>query len=328
MRRIALLALAASLTGCLSTSHRIRKTELMQLAQQQPQQRGARVRVLQTFAGDEPPAAPRDSSGGYVYVGVHSHGHGHAGGGGSVSGGGGGRGNVAAVKTSEGKFWFVGAALAAIGFAATEGARYDGYIALSPNHPVHLYGPNGEYMWVPLGQLDATQAAWASRAYIRSEEGSISYLGRRPLDRVGFTYSVFGGMSDFPSEDGTERRGFMSHIQFGYWPAQQLGIHFDIGMGWTENGLGDAVFDLRNALEIDLMPLQVGRFHAGAYGQIGIGVRWEDGYHEDDDQSTYWSVGPMVQIDWTTRLAVTGRAGLTKIYGETASEALIGLSIY
>jgi hypothetical protein len=315
----ATLALVATLSACLSTSHRISRDELANLARTAPAARGERVQVLQTFAGDEPPAAPRGGGGVYVGVGVStSVGHSHSR----------PRGGSAARMTDKGKWWFLVAALAAVGFAASEGARYDGWVRVTPAHPLHLYGPSGEYTWIPLGSLSPDQAAWASRAYLRQEEGPWTTLGRRPLDRRGFTYSVLGGASEFPSEDLTERPGFLGHIQFGYHPAQQLGILFDVSTGWTENGLGDAVFDLRNALELQLFPLTVGILHAGVYGQIGLGTRWEDGYHEDDDRSTLWSVGPLLQLELTTRLAITGRAGLTGVYGARASEFGIGLSVY
>ena len=83
MKRTLDVVLATALSGCLSTSHRIPNRELQALATMPPEQRGARVRVIQSFAGDDaPPAAPRAQGGavivvdGPLHVGPRAHHHG------------------------------------------------------------------------------------------------------------------------------------------------------------------------------------------------------------------------------------------------------------
>jgi hypothetical protein len=50
-----LLAAALASVGCASASYRIPHDELMRLSQTAPEQRGQRVRVIQSLGGDEPP---------------------------------------------------------------------------------------------------------------------------------------------------------------------------------------------------------------------------------------------------------------------------------
>lgn len=329
LRAIALCVAAAVGAGCLSTTHRIPNRALAELAAKPPEQRSAKVRVVQSFAGDEPPAAQRVDDGTpvvYVGVGGHSHGHGHHG---SVRGGshgvGGGEARAAA---RDSKGWIIIAALAAVGFAVTEGARYDGWVALHPMHPVHLYGPGGEYAVMPLAQVDPETAAWARRAYVRPSEGPWRTLGRAPLDRAGWTYSVLMGGGEIHAGDRTVEAGFLSHIQFGLFPAQQVGLQFDIALGWRENTDMDTTFDARYALELDLMPFSAGSLHAGGYGQYGIFTHLDDVPTGRDSSGTFYGGGVLLQLELTTRLTITGRAGVNVIYGDRLTEATIGLSIY
>src|SRR5258708_40000615 len=58
-RALAVVALLASGGGCLSSTHVIPHPDLVALAQTAPEERGARVRVVQGWSGsDEPPPAP------------------------------------------------------------------------------------------------------------------------------------------------------------------------------------------------------------------------------------------------------------------------------
>src|SRR5690606_36617411 len=89
-------------------------------------------------------------------------------------------------------------AAAAVGVTAalTEGLRYDGTVALHPMQPVHLWGQGGAYTWMPLAHITPEVAAWAEKAVVRDDEGPWTELGRRPLDRQGFTYSLLLGSSE------------------------------------------------------------------------------------------------------------------------------------
>jgi len=318
-----MVAVAAALlaSGCLSTTHVIPRGELEALARRPPEARGQRVRVLQGFEGDdEPPPAPAVGSNTSVVVGVSvplpvpgpAIGHG---------------GGLGSAKAEKARWWLVVAAVTAVGLAATEGARYDGWVALHPMHPVHLYGPGGEYAWRPLAQIDPQTAAWARKAFVREGEGPWTRLARAPLDRRGLTYSMLVGVARLPSADGSEDRGFLGHIQVGGFPGQGVGVLLDVAMGWRATASGRTVYDTRTAGELELLPVQAGILHLGAFGQAGFATRFEDGL-KSGDNSVLFGGGALLQLELTTRLAVTGRAGVSFVHDESASEITVGVSIY
>jgi hypothetical protein len=332
--------------GCLGNTYRIPHRSLMELSQTPPEARGQKVRVVQSFAGsDDPPAAGRVDSGTTVVVvggvDVHDHDHHHGGGGGGGVGGGGGGSSAhpntnapsAKAAAEDSRFWIILAIAAGIGLAATEGARFDGWAQLHPMHPVHLWGPYGEYRVVPLAQITPEVAAWSTRAVVRESEGPFLRLDRAPLDRVGWTYNIFLGSAVIPSVSGAEDAGFMGHIGFGLWPAQQVGLLVDVGLGWRNNELENVVFDGRYSLELDVMPVQAGKLSFGGYGQIGFATRVEDGNPvtggpNGDAGSRLFGAGLQGQVEITTRLALTGRAGMSWIHDERVPEFMLGLSVY
>ncbi len=314
-------------TGCLSNTYSIPKRDLQALAQVTPERRGDRVRVVQRFStSDRPPeAAPVQASTSIVVVGsggprrarprASGHGLGKSGDG------------LAKAAKDDAKFWLVLAALSAVGIAATEGARYDGWARLHPMQPVHLYGPGG-YVVMPLAHIDPATAAWANRAIIADSEGPFVALGRAPLNRIGFNYSFLLGATEQPSADGSEKLGFMSHIQFGFFPAQETGIVFDIGLGFRNNQTNNTIIDGRYALELQLLPLRLGSLHAGVFAQAGLGVRLEDGVTNGNRQGLLLGGGAMAQLELTTRLALTARAQATRFYGTAVSDISFGVSVY
>lgn len=329
MKRIATLAAVLGMlsAGCLSRSHRIPKRDLMALSQVDPEERGRSVRVIQSFDGEESPPEQRGTTSTTVVVvapgprGPARSTRRSGGSGGKVPG---------SAKDSADKawVWVILAVGVGIGLAASEGARYDGWVELHPMHPVHLFGPHGEYTWMPLAHVDPETAAWARKAIVRPGEGPWRPLGRAPLNRVGFAYGVTLGTAQLPSIYGPEDLGFMSHIQVGYYPAQQLGLLLDFGLGWGQNSLGATIFDARNALELQFLPLSAGKFHAGLFGQIGIAARVEDGPKEEERRDTMMGGGVMGQLELTTRLAITARGGVTRMYGEQITDIGIGISVY
>ncbi len=327
---IVVTAAVSVFTGCLSQSHTIPRRDLQALAQTDPNQRSQRVRVIQNFVTqEEPPEAPAVR--GSTVVVVHSAVPvpGPRTGPVRVGSGGGSKASKLAEQEADHAAVYVAlAVVAALGLAVTEGARYDGWVQVHPMHPVHLYGWDGGYTWVPMAQLTPELAAWTRKAVIRQAEGPWQPMGRAPLNRRGLAYSVFLGTTEVPLADGDETRGFMSHIQFGGFFTQEVGLMLDIGMGWGDNAEGDVVFDLRNALELQVMPVALGKLHAGLFGQIGAGTRLDDSDEGDDSFDVFFGGGGLLQLDITTRLALTARAGVTQIYGETISDLTAGLSIY
>lgn len=324
------LLIAATMTllpACLSDMHRIPRGELIRLSQTHPDSRGNRVRVIQGLPGEEaPPMAPGVRSNTTVIIG------------------GGYSGSVAPpvsspklakMKADEAKAWIVIAAAVASALALSEGARYDGWVKLHPMHPVHLFGPYGEHRWIPLADLDPDAVAWTSKALVRPGEGPWDPLGRAPLNRVGFSYSLTLGAAELPSAaeeaNGVEdpaQPGFMAHISLGYFPAQYLGILLDFGLGFRDNDFGDTVFEGRNSFELQILPFSSNPVHAGGYVDIGLGLRLEDGAEGEDMQSFLIGGGGILQFELTTRLTLTGRAGITYVFGEPTAEASLGVSVY
>lgn len=332
MRGIAVAAVAALLGGCLTNTYKISSTELQRLAATPPEARAERVRVVQEFEGESPPSQPRVSGETEVIFvprtvivvgdGRHHH-HGGRGGSGGLGngvkggGGGGGDGKGAVVLL------VAMAAGAGIVLAATEGQRFDGWVKLHPMHPVHLWGPWG-YGVVPLAQLDPMTAATATKAVIRDVEGPWLKLERAPLDRQGWTYSVLGGAGEI---DGLDGRGVgpQFHVQMGYYFAHQVGLQFVWTPAWRDDVAGDTILDLRLGLELDILPLDAGKLHGGGYGNASIGWRTTSAGTEE---AGFTGAGAKLQLELTTRLALTGRFGITRAYGEIARDMTFGLSIY
>jgi hypothetical protein len=337
---VAVLVCVAFLsTGCLQQTHKIPRGELMRLSMTPPEQRGQSVRVIQDLAGEQPPAATRVESGAHVDViiipDIHvgggrrppprpPNGVRPGGGGGHSSGGGSG---LAGMKGDEAWVLVLIAASFAIVLAATEGSRYDGWVNLHPMHPVHMWGPGG-YAVLPLAHIDPSTAAWAERAVVRPSEGPWRRLGRAPLDRAGFTYSVLVGAGTSISGDSTEAAGAAARVQFGYFPMHQLGVQLDWGFTTRRNAVDEALYDSRLGVEATFAPLDVGRFHAGVFGGIAVASRFEDGVPDGRDDDTALSGGALLQLEITTRLAISGRFGMSRAFDDVTQDALVGLAIY
>jgi hypothetical protein len=346
--------------GCLKSTHKIPRGELQRLAMLAPEQRGESVRVVQDLVGEQPPEATPVESGGDVtviivpdiYISTGTGGHTHrppprpdsgpgsaTGGGGSGGGGtggagggkggsnGGGGGGAAAKGADEAWAWVILAAAAVVVLAATEGARYDGWVRLHPMHPVHLWGPGG-YTVLPLAYIDPDTAAWAERAVVRPSEGPFERLGRAPLDRAGFSYSVMIGAGSAMSGDGSKGVGTAARVQFGYFPLHQLGIQLDWGFTTRDNVVDETIFDNRLGVEATFAPIDAGRFHAGIFGGVARANRFEDGVVGGRDADTALSGGALLQLEVTTRLAISGRFGMSRAYGDLTEDVLVGMSIY
>jgi hypothetical protein len=333
------LALLVMTTGCPSASHRITRGELLEMSQQPPDARGERVRVVQSLGGaDEPPEpAPHVHGGVAVYVaapiwvdGTPRH-HGYRGSSRGYHGDGGGgvfrRGNVARGQKEEAKAWLIVAGIVAGALAFTEGVRYDGWVKLHPMQPLHLWGPYGEYTWMPLAELTPQVAEWADHGAVRSDEGPWQPLGRAPLNRRGFTYSLLLGAGQVPVVGADPDTGFLGRFQIGFFPSQIIGIQADIAYSWTEDNNGADIFDGRYSLELDALPFRAGAVHAGGYGQIGFASLSDDGVSFDDVGALFGG-GGLLQLELTTRLALTARAGVVAAHDEGLFEFTGGISIY
>ena len=106
-----------------------------------------------------------------------------------------------------------------------------------------------------------------------------------------------------------------------------IGIQADIAYSWTEDDLGATIFDGRYSLELDFLPLSAGKIHAGGYGQIGFASLSDDGVSFDDVGGLFGG-GGLLQLELTTRLALTARAGVVAVHDEALLEFTGGVSIY
>lgn len=329
MRAIAVVTAAAFLGGCLANTYKLSSTELNRLAATPPEARSEGVRVTQEFEGESPPAQPAVTGETQVVFvprtvivvgdGRHHHHGGRGGGsggkGGKLGGGGDGKGAIILLV----------AAAAGIGLvlAATEGQRYDGWVRLHPMHPIHLWGPWG-YGVVPLAQLDPATAAQATKAVVRESEGPWQRLGRAPLNRQGWTYSFLAGAGQLDGIDG-RALGPQFHIQLGYYPLHELGIQLEWSPAWRDDGTTTTLLDLRVGVEVDFMPLDAGKLHAGGFVNASLGWRHDS---TGTDEAGFTGGGAKLQYELSTFLAITGRVGTTRAYGELTTDATVGLSIY
>lgn len=317
MRRALLLTAALHATGCLSSSYRVRGDELARLSQTDPEARWQRVRAVQQLGGDEPPpggvvlapvAFVPDPVGVVLVPGVRparqrvapppparsSGGPRSARGGG---GGGGGNGRLDAWVVAA---VVVGAAVGAFVLAGVEGARYDGWIATSPDEPLYLDTDQGVAV-VPLSQLTPGLAAQSRGATVF--EGSAPRflrLGRAPLDRVGFTLQSGAVIGVIPgSRAGEGAWAYGGRALFGGFPLQQLGVGLLADI--VSNGPETLV---RVGGEAQVMPITwVGLYAGGGYASV---------YRADptrSDPAPWFHAGLQLEGPVTTRLSVLGRAG-------------------
>jgi hypothetical protein len=336
--------------GCVANTYRIPNSELQQLAQTKPEERGKKVRVIQEIGqgtvvnntervGVDTQiifvpqininTGPRYQRGGVA-------GGGRVGGGGTKIGGGG--------SGSDGKAAAIAILVIAIGamfvVAGIEGSRYDGHAQLHPMHPVHLIGKDGGYTIMPLAWIDPQAAEWTHKAIVRPQDGPWNPLGRGPLDRTGPTYGVYGGTGTLRSADGTNGAGPAFTIQLGYYFNQYIGLMGDLMFAWRTNSVGGVLYESRYMLELQVMPLQAGIFHAGGYVGAGWAYRFEDDVLDrvGNNGTGAQTAGAMVQLDINTRIALTARMGITKAHEagfgqgnsvtDRMTDIIFGLSIY
>jgi len=343
-------------TGCASNSYQIPRGELERLAATPPEQRANRVLVSQELSATEVQSAQPVytetevvwvpevrvgsccySGGGGTYSGWSSGGGGS--GGGKVTTGGGGGGKGGGVSLGSGGGDAKGAAIAVLVLAAValvavgvvEGSRYDGWVELHPMHPVHLIGKDGAQTTIPLAWVDRQAVAWADKAIVKPTEGPWRELQRKPLTRSG-TYGMYAGYGTSRSVLGDVNFGPSFAINGGYFPDQHVGIVAHVGFAWRENEFGGTLFDSRYMLELQAMPVAVGKIHLGGYVGAGLGYRWEDvpgaTLMSGNDGTTVLSGGGQLQIDLHTRIAFTARLGAIKAHGDRQTDMLFGLSIY
>ena len=341
--RLAAVVLASSLVtgGCVANSYRIPTSDLQRLSMQAPEQRAQHVRVIQEIGeSDAPPAQRVDGDTavvGRVEVDIPVGGNVHTGYGRPSGGGGGHSGGLGGLKTggsggADGKAaaiaFLVIAASALVLVAGIEGSRFDGWAQLHPMHPVHLWGKDGGYRVLPLAWIDPTTAVMTEKAIVRPSEGPWRPLERAPLSRTGATYSMFAGAGSLRSVAGDLELGPAFTVQAGYFPEQHVGVVGSVFFGWRDNRLNETLFESRYTLELQVLPVAAGIFHAGLYGGAGLAYRFEDGFRGVDSGSYALTGGGMFQLDINTRIGLTARFGICNAHEEQMKDVLIGLAVY
>jgi hypothetical protein len=221
-----------------------------------------------------------------------------------------------------------------VGLAVSEGARYDGWVAVHPQHPLHVIGSGGRHRILPLDQLTPAAVEGDERVVLVGHEGAGTWLrGHAPLNRQGLAYQFGGGFGDTQLWNNEIASGGGAELALGGFVTPWLGV---LGRGRVLSGQSaDTDFiAVRGGIEVQALPIDLQWFHLGGY--LGTGVEWAqagDGAGAVLDESrTVWSAGGMAEFTWRTRLAVYVRYGLDR--ARLSREALwtpglsIGLSIY
>lgn len=354
--RLVAVVMAALIVGpgCAANSYTIPNSELQRLSTLPPETRSQSVLVSQEIGETEVESAdPVSGDTQIIFIpeitvhtgGLHRSSAGaggiadHRTGGGSVGGssGGGGGGKLSG-GASDGKAAAIAlvalAVVAVVAVAAVEGSRFDGHVRLHPMHPVHLIGKDGSQAVMPLAWIDPQAAAWTETAVVKPDEGPWQVLGRSPLTRRG-TYGVYGGYGTSKSVYGDVDSGPSFVIQGGYFPVNEVGILATMEFAWRDNKYNGTLLDSRYMLEVQALPLKLGLLHAGGYAGFGLAYRWEDtpmgtitNGGRGNDSSMAYTAGAMLQLELTTRLALTARAGYVNSHADHATDILFGLSVY
>jgi hypothetical protein len=227
------------------------------------------------------------------------------------------------------------AVLATVGMIATEGARYDGNVAMYFWQPLHLKSANGQEREVPLAQLTPQDAASATQAVVMDDEGwGINRLGRRPLDRRGFAYKMDVGI--FHSSCGClSADGVTANIQLGYFPNHRFGLLADWSPAGGSDSDGKSFYRHNLALEAQFFPVSAGRLGLGAFGHAGVMYASDElgGFRS----GAAFGGGILLELALTTRLALTLRADYTgaKVAPATSGQSwaaaetfTVGVAVY
>lgn len=217
-------------------------------------------------------------------------------------GGGGGKDDLVALLV-------VFAVLATVGMVATEGARYDGTVAMVPWQGVHLKDAAGQEREVPLAQLTPADVASTSEARVMDDEGwGMMRIARGPLDRRGFAWKMDLGL--LHSSCGClVADGVAADIQLGYFPHSRFGILADWSPGGGSDANGKSFYRHNLGLEAQFFPVTLSRLHLGGFAHGGMV------YANDDAGGTRngpaLGGGAILEVSLTARLALTVRFDYT-----------------
>jgi hypothetical protein len=302
---LALVALVL-LPACLTNQYEISGSELARLAELPPGERGERIRVTQqTGWGRDDVVQPTVNA---PIAFVHRTGRPHRrrftve----DSDGDDGGDGAAKAVGAAVAVVALAGATMLVV--APTEGQRYDGWVRVDEAERVLVFSDvEGPYE-TSLADLSVEQASSAHRALV-FDQGALRRLGRAPLDRRGFTFTLEGGAAQLVTRNGTRDVGFQSRLGLGAFFTRQLGLL--VGGQFAAGDQAGTVFNGRLFLEADVLPLDLGKVHLGAYGEGGAAMLMHDGPDGTErGDGLYLGGGALTQLELSTRLALSLRLGV------------------
>src|SRR5450432_527291 len=253
---------------------------------------------------------------------------GHIVGGGGGGGGGGGNGGDALVLLA-----IVAIAIGVvvgIGLVSGEGVRFDGYVQMAPEQPIHIKDGYGQTRELPLAALSPEYVLATVEAKVMDDEGyGIERLDRAPLDRTGGTFKLDSGETTF-GLGPSSFYGPTATIQFGYFFTRELGLLMNVTLGGSADDQGMIVTRHTFSLELQALPLAKGRFHAGGYVDAGFALA---GLTSNDVLSCPAAGGgALVELDLTSRLALTLRGGANLAHLDDgwspAGTLALGVAVY
>jgi len=196
-----------------------------------------------------------------------------------------------------------------VSLAATEGARYEGTVAVHPQHPVHLMDTRGKQRIVPLDELAPGDLRNLSEALLSGEEGAGMWLnGSAPLNRQGFSYQFGVGNDSLALPGGQSHRDTGFRFALGYYPVRKFGLLADTRLQFASDAFS-AFYNVRLGLEAQWYPINLWRLHLGPF--VGGGRAWsatEGGALSSTAASRpYVTFGGLAELELTTRLGLTFR---------------------
>jgi hypothetical protein len=223
---------------------------------------------------------------------------------GNIGGGGGGGGSGGDDLAVFAIIVVAVAVMAAAGLAVTEGIRYDGFVQLHPEQPVHLRRSGGGQYSVALDRLTPADLAGSEEAVVRDDEAwGFRFAGRRPLDRRGFAFKVdLGSLTSLCA--CYSAAGLASNVQLGYFPHPRVGVLATLTLGGGTSALAHTFQRHSANLEAQAFPLHWWRLHLGLFGHGGYQIA-RDEFGTRDGPA--WGGGAILEIALATRLALTGR---------------------
>lgn len=196
-----------------------------------------------------------------------------------------------------------------VGLAASEGARYEGSVAVHPHHPVHLRHSSGGVRTVPLDELTPEHLRGVDSAVLSGHEGAGMWLrGAAPLNRKGFSYQFGAGEDSLTLPGRQVARSLGFRFGLGYYPSKKFGLLVDSRLQSNVSDKGN-YYNIRLGLEAQWLPLSLWRLHLGPY--VGGGQTWSAAtggtLPTAGGERPYVSVGALAEFELSTRLGLTFR---------------------